>query len=119
MEKIHPATGLKASSLEQFFQIQEEFRRRLHPLGVTLQQARVLLFLQQCPGAKAEMVKLALILHSSSQTRIVSTLVHNRWVVKTRPTDNPRAVALRLTPRGEKVAQTITERLRDMPSMGA
>jgi len=104
--------------MERLLQLQNAVRRRLHALRLTPNLAGALLFLQRCPGAHAMAVWKALAIAPSSSTPIIYGLVRKGWVVRIRPSDNYRAVVLRLTPRGEKVASAIARQLGDMPHIG-
>ena len=119
MRKTQRDSLSEASNLERSLQLQGEFRRRLLPLLLPPLQAGVFLFVQRCPDAHAIAVGEALGLRASTQTPTKYTLIRKGLVARTRPSDDHRLVALRLTPRGEKIVEKITERLRDMPNVGA
>ena len=112
-------TRTSTFSLGAMLRYQSDIRRRLRPLCLTLHQAGILQFLQQHPGAKRKETAHALGSTPPSTAITINALLRKKWIIKARPTSNYRVVALHLTPRGEKVAQAIADRLRDMPNVGA
>ena len=97
----------KLTLLELVLRVQGEFRRSLEPIRVTPLQAGMLLYLQRHMDAKLTDAAAALCLRLPTLSDVVKDLVRKRWVTKRRSVTDTRVVHLRLSRRGEALAQRI------------
>ncbi len=95
--------------LEQVIQLHGQFRQALGPLAVTPLQAGVLLYLQRQADAPPRMKDTALAVQVSLPTmsELMRDLVRKGLVSRQRSTEDKRALYLRLTPQGQRVAVKI------------
>ena len=93
--------------LELVLRLEGEFRRSLEPIRVTPLQAGMLLYLQRHMDAKLTDAADALCLRLPTLSDVVKDLVRKRWVTKRRSVTDTRVVHLRLSRRGEALAQRI------------
>jgi DNA-binding MarR family transcriptional regulator len=98
--------------LEVVLRLHGEFRRTLEPIRVTPLQAGVLLFLSRYLEARVTDVATALRVRTPTLSEVVNDLVRKRWVTKRRSVTDTRVVHLRLSRRGEELAQKIEEQVR-------
>ena len=106
----------KLTLLELVLQLHGEFRRRLEPVRATPLQAGVLLYLQRHMDARVTDAATALRLRLPTLSVVVKDLVRKRWVTKRYSVEDHRAVCLRLSRRGEALAQRIEGQVRDVRS---
>jgi DNA-binding MarR family transcriptional regulator len=107
--------GKKAcTQLELVLHMHGAFRRSLEPIRVTPLQAGVLLFLRGHENTTVEDAALAFLIRSSTMSVVVTDLVHKGWVIKRRADDDGRAVCLRLSQQGERLAVRIMRHIRDV-----
>jgi len=100
--------------LELVLQLHGEFRRSLEPIRVTPLQAGVLLFLRRHTEARVTDTATALRLRLPTLSEVVNDLVRKRWVTKRRSVTDTRVVHLRLSRRGQAVAQKIVDQVRQV-----
>ena len=79
-------------------------------------QAGVILFLCRHADAKLTDAADALSLRLPTLSEVVKDLVRKQWVTKRYSVEDRRAVCLRLSRRGEVLAQKIEERVRQVRS---
>ena len=95
-------------------QLHGEFRRSLEPIRVTPLQAGVLLYLQRHMDARVTDAATALRLRLPTLSEVVKDLVRKHWVTKRYSVEDHRAVCLRLSRRGEALAQRIEGQVRQV-----
>jgi len=100
--------------LELVLQLHGEFRRSLEPIRVTPLQAGVLLFIRRHANARMTDAATALRLRLPTLSAVVKDLVRKRWVIKRRSVTDTRVVHLRLSRRGQVLAQKIEEQVRQV-----
>ena len=105
--------------LELVLQLHGEFRRSLEPIQVTPLQAGVLLVLRRHAEARVTDTATALRLRPPTLSEVVNDLVRKRWVTKRRSVTDTRVVHLRLSRRGQVLAQKIEEQVRQVRTGGA
>src|SRR5207249_11914686 len=93
--------------LELVLQLHGDFRRSLEPIRVTPLQAGVILFLRRHADAKLTDAADALGVRLPTLSEVVKDLVRKRWVTKRRSVTDTRVVHLRLSRRGQVIAQRI------------
>jgi DNA-binding MarR family transcriptional regulator len=104
----------KPTLLEVMLRLHGEFRRRLEPLRVTVLQAGVILYLTRHTDPKPTGAAAALRISPPTMTEVIRDLVGRRWVTNRRSTQDRRAVCLRLSRRGQVIAQSITGQVRQV-----
>ena len=102
--------------LELVLQLHGEFRRSLEPIRVTPLQAGVLLYLQRHMDARVTDAATALRLRLPTLSEVVKDLVRKHWVTKRYSVEDHRTVCLRLSRRGEALAQRIEGQVRGVRS---
>ena len=102
----------KLTLLELVLRVQGDFRRRLEPIRVTPLQAGVILYLQRHMDVKLTDAADALCLRLPTLSAVVKDLVRKRWMTKHRALHDDRALCLRLSRRGEALAQRIEGQVR-------
>ena len=106
----------KLTLLELVLQLHGEFRSSLEPIRVTPLQAGVLLYPQRHMDARVTEAATALRLRLPTLSEVVKDLVRKHWVTKRYSVEDHRAVCLRLSRRGEALAQRIEGQVRDVRS---
>jgi DNA-binding MarR family transcriptional regulator len=104
----------KLTLLELVLRVQGEFRRSLEPIRVTPLQAGVLLYLQRHMDASLTDAATALRLRLPTLSAVVKDLVRKHWVTKRYSVEDRRAVCLRLSRRGQALAQRIEGQVRQV-----
>jgi len=84
----------------------------LRPLGVTPQQAGVLLALQNNDGVSLTELARAMHIDNPTACRIVNTLVKRNWLQTRADPDDRRRFRLHLTASGKRLGKNLTERAR-------
>lgn len=102
--------------LELVLQLHGEFRRSLEPIRVTPLQAGVILFLHRHVDANMTDTAVALSVRLPTLSAVVNALAGKRWVIKRRSVTDTRVVHVRLSRRGEVLAQKIDEQVRQVKS---
>ena len=102
--------------LELVLRLHGDFRRSLEPIRVTPLQAGVRLYLQRHMDASVTDAATALRLRLPTLSEVVKDLVRKHWVTKRYSAEDHRAVCLRLSRRGEALAQRIKDHVRDVRS---
>ncbi|SRR5712692_3311546 len=105
--------------LELVLQLHGEFRRSLEAIRVTPLQAGVLLVLRRHAEARVTDTAAALRVRLPTLSAVVKDLVRKRWVIKRRSVTDTRVVHLRLSRRGQVLAQKIEEQVRQVSTGGA
>jgi DNA-binding MarR family transcriptional regulator len=100
--------------LELVLQLHGDFRRSLELLCVTPLQAGVLLFLRRHAEARVTDAATAVRVRLPTLSTVVKDLVRKRWVTKHRSVKDDRVVHLRLSRRGQVLAQKIEEQVRQV-----
>ena len=93
--------------LELVLHLEGDTRKSLEPISVTPLQAGALLFLSRHANAKLTDAATALGVGLPTLSVVVTDLVRKRWVVRRRSVQDRRAVYLRLSRRGETLAQRV------------
>ncbi len=107
--------GKKAyTQLELVLHMHGAFRRSLEPIRVTPLQAGVLLFLRRREKPTVEDAAVAFLVRSSTMSVVVTDLAHKGWVIKQRAQQDGRALCLRLSQQGERLAGMIMDHIRDV-----
>ncbi len=78
----------------------------LAKLGVTPQAARALVILLQHPSVRCSLLSRLLSLEATALSHLLRALNRAELIVRTRVENDNRAVEVRLTPKGTRVAQT-------------
>jgi MarR family transcriptional regulator, organic hydroperoxide resistance regulator len=97
--------------LEFVLQLDGDFRRSLQPIGVTTLQAGVILFLRRHAEARVTDAAAALDVRFATLSEVVKDLARKQWITKRRSVTDARVVHLRLSRRGETLAQKIEQRV--------
>ncbi len=100
--------------LELVLQLHGEFRSSLEPIRVTPLQAGVLLYLRRHAEARVTDAAAALGVRLPTLSEMVKDLVRKHWVIKRYSVEDHRAVCLRLSRRGEALAQRIEGQVRQV-----
>lgn len=87
--------------------------RDLTTLGVTPQAARALVVLLQYPGLRCALLSRLLALEAASLSHLLRALDRQQLIIRTRLKNDNRAVAVRLTPKGARVAKACLELARE------
>lgn len=77
----------------------------LAALGVTPQAARALVILLQYPGLRCALLSRLLALEATSLSHLLRALHRAQLIVRTRVENDNRAVEVRLTPKGTRIAK--------------
>ena len=110
-----PQRGKKAcTQLELVLHLHGAFRRSLEPIRVTPLQAGAILFLRRHENASLNDAVAAFLVRSSTMSVLVEDLVRKQWVIKQRAHHDGRAVCLRLSQQGERLAVKIMRHIRDV-----
>jgi DNA-binding MarR family transcriptional regulator len=104
----------KLTLLELVLQLHGEFRRSLEPIRVTPLQAGVILFLRRHADANVTDAAVALRVRMPTLSKVVKDLAGKRWITKRRSVTDTRVVHLRLSRRGEALAQRIEGQVRQV-----
>jgi DNA-binding MarR family transcriptional regulator len=100
--------------LELVLQLHGDFRRRLEPIRVTPLQAGVILVLRRHADARVTDTATALRVRLPTLSEVLNDLVRKRWVTRRRSVTDTRVVHLRLSRRGQVLAQRIEEQVRQV-----
>jgi len=114
MRDVEHEDDEKLTLLELVLRVQGDFRRSLEPIRVTPLQAGMILYLQLHMDAKLTDAADALCLRLPTLSAVVKDLVRKRWVTKRRSVTDTRVVHLRLSRRGQALAQKIEEQVRQV-----
>lgn len=107
----HDQKETNPTLLELLLRLGGDIRRRLGPIRVTPSQAGVLLFLRRRADARVTDAATALGVSLATLSRTVTTLVRKHLVTKQRSVKDDRVVHLRLSRRGNALAQQINQRV--------
>jgi DNA-binding MarR family transcriptional regulator len=102
--------------LEAVLRLHGEFRRRLVPLKVTPLQAGVILYLHRQGASKLKEAAASVNVRSPTLSAVINDLVRMRWVTRQRVPNDDRALCLRLSPQGARLAQKIHAQVQDVES---
>jgi DNA-binding MarR family transcriptional regulator len=100
--------------LELVLQLHGDFRRRLEPIRVTPLQAGVILVLRRHADARVTDTATAFRVRLPTLSEVLNDLVRKRWVTRRRSVTDTRVVHLRLSRRGQVLAQRIEEQVRQV-----
>lgn len=114
MSKLVNHSTEKPTLLELVLRWHGEFRKCLEPIRVTPLQAGVILYLQRHMDANMTDTADALSVRLPTLSEVVKNLVQKRWVIKRRSVTDTRVVHVRLSRRGETLAQRIEEQVRQV-----
>ncbi len=112
MQGAEHASENNLSLLELVLQLNDDFRRRLEPIGVTLLQAGLLLFLCRHADASVKEAAAALGVTGSTLSGVIKALVRKQWVIKRYSKEDHRTVCLSLSRRGLVMTRKIEVQVR-------
>jgi DNA-binding MarR family transcriptional regulator len=114
MHGVEHNSDEKLTLLERVLRLEGEFTRSLEPIRVTPLQAGALLFLRRHAEANVTDAAAALGVKLPTLSVVVKGLVRKRWIIKRRSVTDTRAVCLSLSRRGDALARTIKDRVRQV-----
>jgi len=105
----HARTGDVATAVDAFRRILRELRRAARKTelatGLSAAQTFVLNAVNSAPGCSLNDVAAATMTDRTSVAAIVDRLLDDRYLVRTRATDDRRRMSLTITPRGQKAIE--------------